>query len=201
MHGQAYAGSMFDQINRNSSAYLPGGKVHRLFNPDSDAEADAADEDVVLRRIHMRSTPVTSDDMERVFGVYKFALESVPNLALTTAGGMTCYRYVLVQVGLGFVQVRGRVHPRLMSCRYNRTSEWLRGLPLQLRDVILTIARRMHTTTMHERKANLKAASDGKFRRQAAAAAKQKLVRKRMIRNLLRYESVEVFTSTDAWEA
>ena len=88
-----------------------------------------------------------------------------------------------------------------MSCRYNRTSEWLRGLPLQLRDVILTIARRMHTTTMHERKANLKAASDGKFRRQAATAAKQKLVRKRMIRNLLRYESVEVFTSTAAWEA
>ena len=104
---QAYAGSMFDQINANSSTYLPGGKVHRLYNPDPDAEADAADDDSALRRIHMNSTPATSDDMERVFGVYKFALESVPNLALTTAGDMTCYRCVfgLVLVGLGLVLV------------------------------------------------------------------------------------------------
>ena len=83
---------MFDQINANSSAYMPRGKVHRLYNPNPDDEADAADDDSALRRIQMNSTPVTSDDMERVFGVYKFALESVPNLALTTAGGMTCYR-------------------------------------------------------------------------------------------------------------
>ena len=104
---QAYAGSMFDQINANSATYLPGGKVHRLYNPDPDAEADAADDDSALRRIHMNSTPATSDDMERVFGVYKFALESVPNLALTTAGGMTCYRCVfgLVVVRLGLVLV------------------------------------------------------------------------------------------------
>ena len=59
----------------------------------------------------------------------------------------------------------------------------------------------MHTTTMRERRASLKAATDGKFRRQAAAAAKQRVVRKRMIRNLLRYESVVVFTTTEQWEA
>ena len=59
----------------------------------------------------------------------------------------------------------------------------------------------MHTTTMLERRASLKAATDGKFRRQAAAAARQRIVRKRMIRNLLRYESVVVFTTTEQWEA
>ena len=97
-------------------------------------------------------------------------------------------------VGLGLRLVGLVWGYRAPPGRYNGTSKWLQGLPQQLRDLILTLARRMHATTMRERRASLKAATAGKFRRQAAAVA-------RMIRNLLRYESVVVFTTTEQWEA
>jgi len=83
---QAYAGTLVDQLNRNSASYLPGGELHNLFVVEKD------NPDLEIRRSHARQNPTTADDMERVFGVFKYCVDVNPNLGLTTASSMTCYR-------------------------------------------------------------------------------------------------------------
>ena len=74
--------------------------MYKLFNPpgssseDDDEDYDA--EQVAVRRAQANQIPATSDSIERVFGVLDHALTSVPNLKLTTASGMTTYRWVWV---------------------------------------------------------------------------------------------------------
>ena len=78
---EGYAGTVIDQLHANSSDYLPGGTIHTLFADGDDGQ-----------REEMNKVPLTSDSIERLFGVFDQAMTSTPNLHITTATGMTAYR-------------------------------------------------------------------------------------------------------------
>ena len=85
--------------------------------------------------------------------------------------------------------------------RYNHTDKWLTRLDDKIGDIAISLARRLRITTIAERRANLEAAHAGKFASLPRKAEAAKMRRKRLIRNLLRIEDVEVHTSVQAWKS
>ena len=78
---------VLDQLHKNSADYLPGGEFHVLFRSWDPTESQKD------RIEQLRAAPTTSDSMERVFGQLDHVVATTPNLTLSTASGMTCYRY------------------------------------------------------------------------------------------------------------
>lgn len=168
---QAFGAAVVEQIDQNSKEYLAGGDIFEAFNCPSPLTPEQRQ-----RQEHLLTTPLSSDAMERVFGVLDYAISNTANLSLQTASGVTAYRM-------------------------NKTEEWLRGLPPEVLTLVVNLCRRMFAKTVKERRDNFNWAVEGKH--QLRLAAKDEADRKRhnQIRNMMKYDMVDVFLDTASFQA
>ena len=169
---QAYARTTIQQLESNSSEYLPGGKIYTLLAGDV---ADLSPQQL-RRRKHFLTCPTTSDPMERVFAVFDYDLSAHSNLSMITASGMTCYRM-------------------------NKTREWLDSLSPELANKVVDICRRMYSKTLRERKDIFTDAIEGKHARQLDKVVKAARSRFARLKQMLKYNDIDVILTTTAWRA
>ena len=136
------------QLESNSSKYVQGGEYWNLFNTSSLTDAQKR------RKKHFETCPVTSDSMERVFGIFDYDITEHTNLSLITASGMTAWRM-------------------------NKTAAWLESLPPKMQTLVIDLARKMYSKTIREGKKNFDDAVAGKLARQESNVAENKRKRKR----------------------
>ena len=160
---QAFGTAMVEQIDRNSSEYLAGGVIFDVFNCPGPPTLEQQQ-----RRDHLLSTPLSADSMERVFGVLDYSISNTANMSLQTASGITAYRL-------------------------NKTEEWLRSLHPRILNLVCNICRRMFAKTLKERRDNFNLAVEGKHQLRLTDKAEADRKRHNKIRNMMRYDMVDVF--------
>ena len=145
---EAYGGTLLSQLASNSSKYIEGGEYWNLFN------APVLNDAQRRRKAHFETCPITSDPMERVFGIFDYDITEHTNLSLITASGMTAWRM-------------------------NDTATWLESLPSQLQTIVIDLARKMYSKSIREGKQHFEDAVAAKLARQEANVAENKRKRKR----------------------
>ena len=169
---EAYAQSVLEQLQKNSTEYLVGGKKHTLLTtPVANLSAEQR-----RQRKHLMTCPTTSDPMERVFGVFDYDLTDHTNLSLGTAAGMTCYRM-------------------------NKTREWTECLPPAMQTIIYNLCRRFYRQTTKQITGSYTAAAEVKYRHQLSKVAGNKHSRHNKLKQMVKYDDVTVFLELAQWQS
>ena len=147
--------AVIGQLDSNSSSYLAGGKIAKLFDPNEPQTPET-----IVRREHMLTCDLSADDMERLYGLLSYDMDLTKTLKLKTVSGMSAWRY-------------------------NNIRDWLLRLPPCMSDMIFSMARFLARHTHAERENNLEAAHAGKMQMMIDKEATNKIKRKNLLKSLI----------------